>query len=221
MIKLAPFYPAIVVLIGAIFVAAGGFWASYRQSNFNMEIRAKNEEIAALQKDNADAITGGDSFAEAAFSMLDRSGNMTNAFSMPDQLLLVPTFIHRGKHPLYDVSVRFTDLQAKFDAQNALRAYPIGNMTPGLATITGGINLPHDGKDLNFNIFFVGRNGMWIQFLRMPWMGDGWGRASKIERNGVVIFEEISKNFPLNEKGAVDWDHPATNRETKKPDAAK
>jgi hypothetical protein len=67
MIKLAPFYPAIVVLIGAIFVAAGGFWASYRQSNFNMEIRAKNEEIAALQKDNADAITGGDSFAEAAF----------------------------------------------------------------------------------------------------------------------------------------------------------
>jgi hypothetical protein len=38
-------------------------------------------------------------------------------------------------------------------------------MAPGLA-MTTGIRLPHHGKDLEFDIFFTARNGMWIQFLR-------------------------------------------------------
>jgi hypothetical protein len=60
MARLSPFFPAMVVFIGALFVAAGGFWASWRQSNFNIEIRDKNEEIARLQHENAATITGGD-----------------------------------------------------------------------------------------------------------------------------------------------------------------
>jgi hypothetical protein len=80
-------------------------------------------------------------------------------------------------------------------------------MTPGLAVSTA-YQIPHDGRDLNFNIFFVARNGTWIQFLRMPWVGDGWGRASKIVRDGKVIFREVSANFPLTETGKVDWGEP-------------
>ena len=57
-----PLAPAFVVALGAIFVAAGGFWAASRKSGFNAELREKNEEIARLQKANTGAITGGDSF---------------------------------------------------------------------------------------------------------------------------------------------------------------
>jgi hypothetical protein len=59
--KLSPFFPALLVVVGALFVTAGGFWASWRQSNFNIDIRAKNEEISRLQRENVNAITG-DSF---------------------------------------------------------------------------------------------------------------------------------------------------------------
>src|ERR1700730_6978876 len=45
-----------------------------------------------------------------------------------------------------------------FDIGGALRSYPVGNMAPGLAAMTG-IRLPHHGKDA--------RNRTWIQFLRM------------------------------------------------------
>jgi hypothetical protein len=62
MARLSPFFPAMVVFAGAVIVAIGGFWASYRQSNFNRDIRQKNEEIAQLQRENADAITGGDNY---------------------------------------------------------------------------------------------------------------------------------------------------------------
>jgi hypothetical protein len=126
---------------------------------------------------------------------------------MPDQLLLNPAVVHKGKHPLYDVSVRITDVRpGKFDAQSGLRAYPIGNLSPGLASLTA-IRIPQDGKDLMFNIFFVARNGTWTQFLRMPWIGDGWGKASKIvrDRDGAVVLREVSDNFPRNEKGEIDW----------------
>jgi hypothetical protein len=181
-----------------------------------MEIRKKNEEIALLQKQSADAITGGDSFAELAFSVLDRSGNMPNAHAMPDALLLIPTIIHRGKNPLYDVAARITEVPiANGDIRNALKNYPIGNMTPGLAVSTA-YRIPHDGKNLNFNIFFVARNGTWTQFLRMPWVGDGWGRASKIVRDGKVIFREVSENFPRTEKGEIDWGEPAAQDEPSK-----
>jgi hypothetical protein len=99
--RLSPFFPALLVFVGALFVAAGGFWASWRQSNFNIEIRAKNDEISRLQRENANAITGGDSFAFAGFQIFGMDGKAVNAYSMPDDLLLVPAFIHKGQ-------IRFT-----------------------------------------------------------------------------------------------------------------
>ena len=87
MARLSPFFPALVVFVGAVVVALGGFWASWRQSNFNMEIREKNEQIARLQYENASMITGGDSFALVhGFRMLGADGSDFNAHSVPDQL---------------------------------------------------------------------------------------------------------------------------------------
>jgi hypothetical protein len=40
----------------------------------------------------------------------------------------------------------------------------------------------------------------------MPWVGDGWARASKIvrDRDGRGVLRDISENFPRNEKGEID-----------------
>jgi hypothetical protein len=55
--RLTSFFPAIIVFIGALIVAGGGFWAAYSQSNFNAEIRAKNEEIIRLQRDALSSVS--------------------------------------------------------------------------------------------------------------------------------------------------------------------
>ena len=79
-------------------------------------------------------------------------------------------FHARRKYPLYDVGVRITDVGRgkPFDAQSAMQSYMLGNLSPGMALSTN-IRLAHRGKDLAFNIFFSARNGMWVQFLRVPW----------------------------------------------------
>lgn len=209
MARLSPFIPAMLVFVGAIIVAVGGFLASWRQSNFNAEIRNKNDEIAQLQRENVNAITGGDSFAWVAFQIFGADGSAVNAHAMRDDLVLVPTFINQGRYPLYDVAVRFSELARgkTFDIGGALRSYPVGNMTPGLATTTG-IQLPHHGKDLEFNIFFTARNGMWIQILRMPWVGDGWAMATKVMRGTQELHRDVSANFPRRQDGSIDWGEP-------------
>ena len=81
--RLSPFFPAIVVAFGALAVTFGGFWASFRQSNFNIELREKNEEIARLQRENASLITGGDSFAYAGFRFFSSDGTIYKGNAIP------------------------------------------------------------------------------------------------------------------------------------------
>jgi hypothetical protein len=210
--RLWPFLPAMIALTGALLVAAGGFWSAFRQSNFNAVLNQKNEQIIQLQNDQVKAITGGDSFAWIAFQVVSADGSAVNAFSMPEDLMLVPLVIHQGRHPLYDVGVRITDVGPgkPFDAQNFLRSYPLGNLSPGTATSTN-IRLAHHGKDFAFNIFFSARNGMWVQFLRMRWddKGHGWANATKVVKGTSVVYREVSSNFPRRENGSVDWGEQA------------
>jgi hypothetical protein len=203
--RLAPFYPAVVVFMGAVLVAFGGFWASWRQSNFNSEIRAKNEEITRLQRANTDAIIGGDSFCWMELQIAAPDGSLPNANNMPDDLALMPLFVHAGAFPLYDVSARIVDLDIlNTDIQHAFVNSFVGNMTPGFAR-NAPVAIRHHGKNFNFNIFYVARNGSWTQYLRMRWVGNGWASASKVLRGSTIIRREVSNNFPTNEAGKVDW----------------
>jgi hypothetical protein len=71
-----------------------------------------------------------------------------------------------------------------------------------------GIRLPHHGKDLEFNIHFTARNGMWIQFLRRRWIGDGWATATKVIRGTQELHRQVSANFPHQKDGSIDWGEP-------------
>jgi hypothetical protein len=81
-------------------------------------------------------------------------------------------------------------------------------MTPGFA-VTSAARVAHHGKDFNFNIFSVARNGSWLQKPRMRWVGDGWASASKVTGGlggGKELLREVSANYPRGGNGEVDWD---------------
>lgn len=198
MSRLWPLAPALLGAVGAFLVAIGGLWAAYRQSTFNAALRQKNEE-ARLNQENAGAITGGDSFCWMVFQVVGLNGELVNANSMPDNLILVPNFIHKGKYPLHDVSARIIDIdELKKNITQATQTVSIGNMTPNFAAITP--RLTHHGKDFNFNIFYVARNGSWLQKLRMRWVGvEGFG-------GGKELLQEVAANYPRRADGDVDWD---------------
>ena len=203
--RLWAFAPAITVFIGAVIVAGGTFWAAWRQSHFNSEIRTKNEAIIRAQREGIDAITGGDSFAYLQFQVVARDGTAVNAHSMPIDLLLCPIVIHKGKYPLYDLAFRMYPTGVPFEEglKSEVTA-GVGNISANLATTTT-IRIPHHGRDITYNIFFSARNGLWTQILRMRWMGDGWATANKVLMNGKDVFREVSANFPKTPDGRVDW----------------
>jgi hypothetical protein len=214
------FAPAILVFLGAVLVALGGFWSSWRQSTFNTTLTQKNDEISRLQMESANAITGGNSFAYMLVQVPDPKAANT----------AIPLFIHQGKYPLYDVQARIVDL----DEHNRLRdqkdfiaaskallgtTLTVGNLTPGFAS-SSSVGLPHpSGQDFSYNVFFIARNGAWIQSLRMRWVGNGWAMANKVVGGpeNKELYREVSANYPPDEKGEVDWE-PKPN--PARPDAS-
>jgi hypothetical protein len=199
--RIWPLAPALVIAVGAVFVTFGGFWAAYRQSNFNAELRQKNEEVARL--------TGGDGFCWVAFQVVDSQGQLVNGNSMPDDLLLIPNFIHQGPYPLYDVSASIVDIdEINKDVMRATTQTNIGNIAPGSYATTVGVRILHHGKDLNFNIFYVARNGSWLQRLRMRWIGNGWALANRVTEGlgSKELLLEVNPNYPRNTEGNVEWD---------------
>jgi hypothetical protein len=204
MSRISAFYPALLVFAGAILVAFGGFLAALRQSNFNAEIRQKNEEIAHLQHEAANIVTGGDSFCWMQLSMSDG----------PDRPAQ-PVFVHIGQYPLYDVTARIVDVDAIMKAPSLSGSVDfgitlsIGNMTPGFAMITG-TRLPQtSGSTLNYNVFFVARNGSWTQLIRMRRIEGGWVTATKVVSgmdHPKEVIREVNNGFPLNADGDVNWD---------------
>jgi hypothetical protein len=201
-----------------VLVALRGFWSSWRQSSFNTTLTEKNSEIAQLQLESSNAITGGNSFAYMVLLVPDPKSSSA----------VIPVFVHNGKYPLYDVQARIADLdefkrltdQKEFNAATAAllgTTLQVGNLTPGFASTMRAV-LPHpSGQNFSYNVFYVARNGAWIQSLRMRWVGDGWAMANKVigGPENKELFREVSSNYPLNEKGEVEWDTPPNPKPAK------
>jgi hypothetical protein len=192
--RLWPFAPAILIFVGALIVAIGGFWASFRQSNFNAELRQKNEEIARLQSENTGFITGGDSFPELIVAHATARE--------PDKFRILVR--NHGRFPLYDVQVRFVDLGA---VEKSI-VLSVGNIPPDAMTETNYIITHERGEDINYNVFFFTRNGPWTQNMRMKFVDNEEARASRVFRGTQTdkeVWREVSKNFPLESTGEVKW----------------
>jgi hypothetical protein len=211
MSRLWTFAPALVGFTGALLVAVGTIWASFRQSNFNAEIRDKNEEITRLQRESADAIIGGDSFCYMGLMIPDATA-----------LIARPMFVHHGRYPLYDVTARIVDVE-EIKRLKALKdpalmtalmgtTVGIGNLTPGFSSGSAVTLQRHSpGRDFSYNVFYVARNGAWTQFLRMRWTGSGWATAEKVVglSEGKELYSNVTPDYPRRPNGDVDWDEKA------------
>ena len=136
--KMWQFLPGTLVFVGAVLISYRHLLDGVSTIEFQCSIEAEKREIISLQKDSVAASTGGDAFAIASLTMFDLHGRMPNANDMPDELQLQIVLINKGRFPLYNVSIRFTDLDQKLNLQDAMHAYPVGNMAsgPDLALLT-------------------------------------------------------------------------------------
>ncbi len=60
-----------------------------------------------------------------------------------------------------------------------------------------------DNQD--FNVFFMARNGQWIQETRMRKIDKEWFNATRVKRGKNNLYEHVQKGFPLNKNNEVDW----------------
>jgi hypothetical protein len=193
--------PAWLMLLGALLSTAGAIWASQRQAASEEDLRNKSDEIARLNKQIAASVTGGDSFAYMVFLL---------QFDVPRLVL-----IHEGAYPLYDVSVRISDIDKtkdrKYsisDLENELH-FNIGNVAPHNSRMLVPIPLSNDS--LRWNIFFSARNGFFTEILRMRRINNKWKTALKVVTNGSngevakTLFEKVDPDYPVGENGQVDW----------------
>lgn len=197
---LAPYYPAALILAGAIVVAVGGFWAGSRQANFNARLNEKNNEIMALQNQQIMAITGGDLYP---YIMPTFSSN-----AHLDLMLLT-----EGKYTIYELQVAILDqtLFSKLvaeskDVNHEISAIHDRSQTilpiiaafgPHRITTVASYTLdPNAGSHRDFLIVFDARNGHFVELLKICWINNWWSVAYKVISKNGVLKEQIAENFP-------------------------
>jgi hypothetical protein len=115
----------------------------------------------------------------------------------------------------HDAQVRVVDLlqvEAAKDPIEKSRALSgtgisIGNMPGGGSWSRPIARWPKVDPDrLKLNLFFVGRNGGYIEHYRRVRVQSGWALAISVEFGGKIVFEEISESYPRRPDGSVEWD---------------
>jgi hypothetical protein len=143
-------------------------------------------------------VTGGDSFC---YFVLANDG-------------MIPTIVHVGNYPLYDVEARFVDNSIPFVPTPDLMQrsmLKIGDLTTQTAIFLSGAKIPIGANGYNLNIFFGARNGFWTENFKAQRMGGKWVAAIRVlkprlkHKKDLVIFEKLDKEFPRNKHGLIDW----------------
>ncbi len=169
------------------------------------KVQSMLDDLGRKTEDLVGYMTGGNSWCYLMVQV-DNANDATGLVSI----------VHQGKHPLYDVSVRVTDLEAFSQARAAGRpinlgddrTLNLGNLISGHAvTGVGNIFGSFQGTTKrSFNIFFTARNGSFVQIMRYCKFDGEWLTAMKILRDGEVLHERVSANYPRETDGSVKWD---------------
>jgi hypothetical protein len=201
--------PHVVILLGAVLVALGSYWAALRQSAFEKELRQKNDETITSVQETLKMVTGGNSFA-----YLDFHFHATNTVS--------PFVISDGKYPLYDVSVRVVDMDewsketkdkrmTMDDMFKFTKVLDVGNLNPSMSVIRNDVrwNLPEDVDRKIFSVTVNARNGWFEQIYNLRKVNGTWRRAYRVvemlPENGRELRTWAEEGFPRNASGEIDW----------------
>jgi hypothetical protein len=142
------YFPALLILVGAIAVAGGGFLASWRQTHFNTELNEKNNKIISLQDELRTYFTGGDNFCYL-------QADLPKDANTPVDLYV----INEKNTPIFDVT-------AVIHRQG--RGYPSIIATVKLDTVVANaMKLEQKLMPGNYQINIVSRNGEFTELLNL------------------------------------------------------
>lgn len=83
-------------------------------------------------------------------------------------------------------------------------------MSPNSARPIRDWRLP-DTDEQDYNVFLNARNGFFTQLLRLRRVDGNWKVATQITKQlangdaGPILYQKVDEDFPLNERGEVDW----------------
>ncbi len=208
--------PSILVFVGAVLAAIGVFWQANNQIKSEQELRKKADRIAELTIKNAelttrnkDIIIGGNSFCYMSIGFPVKMPNKIDRW-----------ILTKGDYPLYDVQMKILDLEefSKIDfsktpinerlskIRNCENIGHLGNFGISKALSLERLSVPSEKASVRFMIDFSARNGTWRQQISVKRKKEGgWMLASQVYRGDEILIDEVSKDFPRNEKGEIDW----------------
>jgi hypothetical protein len=159
------FLPQILIIIGVIFTATGGFISFYRDNQYQIINTKLLEENSVLSNTINSNITGGNSYGDIM------------PLTIEDKYILY--FENKGEYPLYDVNIIYwnpdsmlpkkdrTDSRATLeDLANRIHVQ-VGNIP-----VRGGINITqalsiNEGETVKYNISISAKNGHFNEILRI------------------------------------------------------
>lgn len=216
---------ALLTFIAGLTIIGGGVWSGIEQNKSNNDKIKLTDRILSLTKKNAflsqktnNIITGGDSFCYISFDRMETNRGTLNARIIPV-----------GKFTIYDLTITFLDLTklSQLETKTKGGGYYTGDMNKIIKLIKVGnissntsfsnswflklSNMINVNKlnEYKINIFFSARNGSWTQQIRLKKHDLGgfitWVQATEVLGNPGKHVEIIDENYPLNNKGEVEW----------------
>ena len=208
--------PMLLILLGTILSATGAFLATYKQNQekaqsavqraqFESELRGKSDEIAELNRQISQSVTGGNSFCYVRLSLGPTSSPIV-------------TVIHQGEFPLYDVSIRMWDPNDSQECSCDVSLeeftkkdlnFNLGNLSPNQVRILGRVTLP-EADEKEFALSIGARNGFVLELIKLRRIEGQWKAAYRVTKNEgegetKILYEQAETGFPLDEQGKVQW----------------
>jgi hypothetical protein len=131
--------------------------------------------------------------------------------------------VHKGKYPLYRVWASVVGIaedrriRSKKDIsleEIYLSGEPIEIGDFG-ANATAKRPMPEPlirSKNFDSNIYYIARNGSWMQMLRRRYIKDKWLTATQVfiftppRGDRKKLFDSVDPNYPTDNNGKVNWD---------------
>lgn len=190
-----------IVYLGGAFALCGAFIAALQQAMAQKEVADVNREMKSF-------MMGDDSFCYMSVGNLNLDPNPMNKATFG--------FVHCGDYPLRNPYANIIDLEK---TEKILSQLP----RPGLSLDQGTIpiSLPTmsagryyeigsfdigKGNTISFNIDFSSLTSEFLQQLRLKRIDGNWVLATRVERMGDIIHEQIDDNYPRNDEDGVDWE---------------
>jgi len=188
-----PFAPAIVVGVGALIVAFGSLWQAVRQSNFNAELRAKNEQIISLQ-------SGGNSYFYFETTKPSPTGEAHMLFSNTSIKFI-------GEYPLRDVQVNVISPTGE---SHDLHYDTVRSDQMGKAILVPTLQFRDDKPIQIFHIFINSSNASFSQQIRFVRVNDQWCRATHVSKYGeqAPLYTWIEPDCFPQGQSEIDWSKP-------------